>query len=199
MQKNYVFTGLLDKHGIEVKVGDILRSRYGGDLIVDPFGKYVIGAFTYHPKGAINNTSHYLISDLKDRDFEIVEPAHRQIQMKLDESSYKRLIKSFNLVKTEEDMVSLLNILKANQVSVIDLLITSSENKSVFCGIQLSDHSNEGIVKILFENFKFFTTKKEMDEYVGENASYNGISLDEQYQLEEIIRTEEGYVLSLKC
>jgi hypothetical protein len=61
--KNNV-TGIIDKHGKMISAGHKLKDQYGGIIVIDNFGAYKPGAFTYHPYGATNLTSHYYLSDL---------------------------------------------------------------------------------------------------------------------------------------
>ena len=85
MVKNYLYTGLLDKHGTEVKVGDILKPRYGGKIIIEPLGSHIVGAFTYRPVGAVNEGSSYLLNDLKSDEIEIIDNTEKSEQQELVE------------------------------------------------------------------------------------------------------------------
>lgn len=73
--KDYKETGITDKNGNEIIVGDIVRSQYGGDKIIEPFDSHIIGAFSYRPLGATNEGSSYLLGDLmKNAPITIVKP-----------------------------------------------------------------------------------------------------------------------------
>lgn len=78
--KNYKETGITDKNGNEIMVGDIVRSQYGGNKIIEPFGSHIIGAFSYRPLGATNKNSSYLLGDLmKNGPITIVKPVDNRL------------------------------------------------------------------------------------------------------------------------
>lgn len=62
--ETYIYTGIIDVDGNEIKAGDIVLREYGGKVIIEDFGSRIVGAFTYRPLGAINETSSSLISNL---------------------------------------------------------------------------------------------------------------------------------------
>lgn len=71
MKKDYIYTGLLDRNGTEVKAGDILQTCTGR-VFIETFGSRITGAFTYRPIGAVSPTSSYLLCDLKSDEIEII-------------------------------------------------------------------------------------------------------------------------------
>ena len=51
MEKQYVYTGVVDKNDTEIKVGDVIETNITdiavGKIIIEPFGKYIPGSFSY--------------------------------------------------------------------------------------------------------------------------------------------------------
>lgn len=71
MKKNYAYTGIMDKNDTEIKVGDVVETRIGklavGKIVIDPFGQYVPGSFSYTTFDD-PNAPHYPLSVLLEEE-----------------------------------------------------------------------------------------------------------------------------------
>lgn len=107
---------------------------------------------------------------------------------------------AYSLVDSEEKMKALLNILEAcnENLDTLHDVCSNYAGHCFFCGILGEWENDKDVANTLFEYFRFFPSANELADYLKE-MSDEPLKIAWKQFRSDIICTEDGYVLDMRC
>ena len=105
----------------------------------------------------------------------------------------------YNVVDSREKMLSLLNVLEAHNENLDTLHDIVMGNTDMLAGIWITSNpqTDREVVKILYEYNYFFKTEEELHSYIRNIAEECDLTFEECLESEDVVKTQDGYVVIL--